>query len=149
MVADFFMPETDPQLADYPVRHRMRVRYAEIDAQGVVFNAHYLTFFDTAINEAFRGHDIDWLEKVRESGCDVQLVKSLVEYKAPLHFDAAFDTCVRVGRLGNSSISWQLALFGAAGDLRATGEIVWVYADLEAKQSRPLPDWLRNVVENL
>lgn len=143
------MSEQKTSFNDYPVRHPMRVRYAEIDAQGVVFNAHYLSFFDTAINEAFRGHDIDWLEKARESGCDVQLVKSLVEYKVPLHFDEIFHACVRVGRLGNSSITWQLAIFGEAEDLRATGEIVWVYADLAAKQSRPLPDWLRNVVENL
>lgn len=134
---------------DYPVRHRLRVRYAEIDAQGVVFNAHYLTYFDTAINEVFRNHAIDWLDKVRGSGCDVQLVKSLVEYKSPLHFDELFDVCVRVGRLGKSSISWQLALFGEDHSLRATGEIVWVYADLSAKTSTPLPDWLRTIVGNL
>lgn len=133
----------------YPVRHRMRVRYAEIDAQGVVFNAHYLTYFDTAINEVFRSHNIDWLARVRDSGCDVQLVKALVEYKLPLNFDEEFDACVGVGRLGNSSISWQLGVFGADGSLRATGEIVWVYADLAAKRSTPLPAWLRGIVEKL
>lgn len=130
------------QPTDFPLRHRLRVRYSEIDAQGVVFNAHYLTYFDTAINEVFRDHDIDWMAKVAESGCDVQLVRSLVEYQAPLHFDEEFDVGVRVGRLGRSSVTWALAVFGAAGDLRATGEIVWVYADLAAKASRPLPDWL-------
>lgn len=31
-----------------------RVRYSEVDAQAVVFNAHYLTYFDTAITEYFR-----------------------------------------------------------------------------------------------
>lgn len=143
------MSDNNLSIEDYPVRHPMRVRYAEIDAQGVVFNAHYLTYFDTAINEAFRDKQIDWLAKVAESGCDVQLVKSLVEYKAPLHFDEIFTACARVGRLGSSSIGWQLALFGSANDLRATGEIVWVYADLTAKQSRPLPDWLRDVISAL
>lgn len=143
------MSDTPENIDVYPVRHRLRVRYAEIDAQGVVFNAHYLSYFDTAINEAFRPHNIDWLAQVEASGCDVQLVKSLVEYKAPLQFDEEFDVCARVGRLGNSSISWELAIFGAGRDLRATGEIVWVYADLKAKQAKPLPDWLRNIANEL
>ena len=143
------MSDTPENIDKYPVRHRLRVRYAEIDAQGVVFNAHYLTYFDTAINEAFREHNIDWLAQVTQSGCDVQLVKSLVEYKAPLHFDEEIDVCARISRLGNSSISWQLAIFGADAELRATGEIVWVYAHLEQKQSRALPEWLRNIASEL
>ncbi len=134
---------------DFPLRHRMRVRYSEIDAQGVVFNAHYLTYFDTAINEAFRGRDIDWLTQVRNSGCDVQLVKSLVEYKAPLHFDELFDVAAGVSRLGNSSITWSLGVFGEQADMRASGEIVWVYADLAAKRATALPTWLREAVEPL
>lgn len=136
------------QKTDFPVSHRLRVRYSEIDAQGVVFNAHYLTYFDTAINEAFREFNIDWLAKVAESGCDVQLVRSLVEYKAPLHFDEEVDICARVERIGTSSITWQLAIFGAdQGGLRSTGEIVWVYANLKAKQSEPVPDWLKDILE--
>ncbi len=136
-------------LADFPLRHRMRVRYSEIDAQGVVFNAHYLTYFDTTINEAFRGSGIDWLAEVERSGCDVQLVKSLVEYKAPLHFDEEFDVGAGVARLGNSSITWSLGVFGPDGDLRASGEIVWVYADLQAKQACPIAAWLREALKPL
>lgn len=139
-----------PLQADaFPLRHRLRVRYSEIDAQGVVFNAHYLTYFDTALNEAFREPPLNWMDKVRESGCDVQLVKSLVEYKAPLHFDEEFEVGLRVARLGNSSLAWELGVFGLDGDLKARGEIVWVYADLAAKASRPLPDWLRAAAQRL
>ena len=134
----------------YPVRHRLRVRYAEIDAQGVVFNAHYLTYFDTALNEAFRGRGVNWLQQASTSGCDVQLVRSLVEYKASLHFDEEIDVCARVARIGRSSIQWALAVFGAEqSDLRATGEIVWVYSNLKESRAEPLPDWLKNTLENL
>lgn len=141
------MSEISP--TDYPVRHRIRVRYSEIDAQGVVFNAHYLTYFDTCLNEAFRQYDINWLAKVQESGCDVQLVKSLVEYKRPLKFDEDVEVCARIGRLGKSSITWTLAIFGPAGDLRATGEIVWVYAHLSDHRAEPLPEWIRQAMEPL
>ncbi len=144
------MSAIEQLLEDYPVRHRLRIRYSEIDAQGVVFNAHYLTFFDTALNEAFRHLDMDWLAQVETTGCDVQLVKSLVEYKSPIRFDEEVDVCARVGRLGTSSITWQLAIFGVNdGRLRATGEVVWVYTDLNNNQSQPLADWLRNALENL
>lgn len=144
------MQAPTPDLQAYPVRHRLRVRYAEIDAQGVVFNAHYLTYFDTAINEAFRHSNIDWLAKARDSGCDVQLVRSLVEYKASIYFDEEIDVCARVEKIGRSSITWSLAIFGTeAIDLRATGEVVWVYAHLRDSRSEPLPDWLKNTLENL
>ena len=134
---------------DFPLRHHMRVRYSEIDAQGVVFNAHYLTYFDTTINEAFRDTDINWLAEVELSGCDVQLVKSLVEYKAPLHFDEKFEVGAGVSRLGNSSITWSLGVFGQDQELRASGEIVWVYTDLQAKRACPIAPWLRDAVKPL
>lgn len=131
-------------MQDAPITWSTAVRYAECDPQGVVFNAHYLTYFDCTLNEAFRGSGIDWLEQMHASGCDVQLVKSLIEYHKPLRFDETIHCHAQVARLGTSSVTWHLRLCGAdADDLRATGEIVWVYADLAAGQSRPLPDWLR------
>ena len=136
--------------ADYPIRWPSRVRYAECDPQGVAFNAHYLSWFDCTLNEAFRDSGIDWVAQMRESGCDVQLVKSLVEYRRPLRFDEAFVGAAGVARLGRSSIQWRLALWGASpADLRATGEIVWVYADLAAGRAQALPDWLREQLRPL
>ena len=126
------------------------VRYAECDAQGVVFNAHYLTYFDCTVNEAFRNSGIDWLQQMQSSGCDVQLVKSVVEYHKPLRFDEAFFGQARVARLGRSSVTWQLEIYGhSTHDLRASGEIVWVYADLQEHKSRPLPDWMRDALTPL
>lgn len=138
------------------VEWRNCVRYSECDPQGVVFNAHYLTYFDCTINEAFRDSGEDWLERMHESGCDVQLVKSVVEYRKPLRFDEEICCRARVLRLGNSSVTWSLEIFGPEhkegdkeSDLRASGEIVWVYADLAAGKSRPLPEWLRTRLETL
>ncbi len=140
----------DLQIDLFPVRHRLRVRYSEIDAQGVVFNAHYLTYFDTAINEAFRGSDIDWIKQANDSGCDVQLVRSVIEYKASIYFDEEIDICLRVANIGRSSITWQMAIFGAReADLRTTGEIVWVYSNLKESRSEPVPEWLKQILESL
>jgi len=112
---------------DYRFAHPFRVRYAEIDGQGIVFNAHYLTWFDTAITEYLRHLGYDYQSVVQETGNDYHLVKSTVEYKAPIRFDEEVEVAVRVPRIGRSSLAFDLAIFGKneAGP-RATGENIWV-----------------------
>lgn len=122
---------------DFNFAWKLRVRYSEIDAQNVVFNAHYLTYFDVALTEACRVEGHDWMADMHRSGCDFQLVKSLVEYHQPLRFDDEFEIAVGVKRLGRSSVSWQLGIFSGQ-TLKASGEIVWVYANLEQGRSEPL-----------
>jgi YbgC/YbaW family acyl-CoA thioester hydrolase len=84
--------------------HPFRVRYSEIDAQGVVFNAHYLTYFDTTITEYFRALGYDQYADARKTGIDFHIVKSVIEYKAPILFDQELEVGARVVRIGNSSL---------------------------------------------
>lgn len=124
-----------------------RVRYSEIDGQGIVFNAHYLTYFDTAITEYFRTLGHDYKAECVASGCDFHTVKSLVEYRAPIAFDELVDVGVKAGRLGRSSIRFDLEIQGRASqsgddDLRAMGEIVWVHTDQTTHRATPLPEKL-------
>jgi acyl-CoA thioester hydrolase len=72
---------------DFWFHHPFRVRYAEVDAQSVVFNAHYLTYFETAITEYFRTIGYDYYGEVTRTGIDFHTVRSVVEYKAPIRFD--------------------------------------------------------------
>src|SRR5260221_3012096 len=104
-----------------------RVRYSEIDGQGVLFNAHYLTYFDTTITEYFRALGYDQYADSRTTGIDFHVVKSLIEYKAPV-FDWELEVGARVARIGNSSLVFELAIFLNGGtDALVTGEIVWGY----------------------
>ncbi|KJC37065.1 thioesterase [Bradyrhizobium sp. LTSP885] len=124
-----------------------RVRYSEVDAQAVVFNAHYLTYFDTAITEYFRALGYDYLGEVTRTGIDFHTVKSVVEYKAPIRFDEEIDVCVRVARIGRSSITLALAIFAKGSeDIRATGEIVWVATDQKTHQSVAVTEALRKLI---
>lgn len=96
-----------------------RVRYSEVDGQSVVFNAHYLTYFDTSITEFFRWLGYDYVSEVKATGVDFHTVKSLVEYKAPIRFDEEIEVGVRIGAVGNSSLRFELAIFAkGADDLR-------------------------------
>lgn len=116
--------------SDFSFSHRFRVRYSEIDGQGIVFNAHYLTYFDTAITEYFRWLPYDYKAQTRLTGHDFHTVKTLVEYAKPIEFDEEIDVFVRAGRIGRSSIRLDVEIHGAdRDDLRASGEVVWVYTD--------------------
>jgi acyl-CoA thioester hydrolase len=127
--------------------HPFRVRYSEIDGQGVVFNAHYLTYFDTTITEYFRALGYDQNADARKTGIDFHIVKSVIEYKAPVRFDWEIDVGARVARIGNSSLVFELAIFLKGGiDALATGEIVWVYTSQQTHRPIPIPASIRDFI---
>ena len=126
-----------------------RVRYAEIDAQGVVFNANYLAYFDTAITEYIRALPYKYgLGGDKASGTDFHIVKGTVEYKAPIRFDDEIEVGVRTAKLGRTSIVYALAIFPKGRDaVLSTGEVIWVNTDLKAMKSAPLPEALVSAVK--
>lgn len=124
-----------------------RVRYSEIDGQGVVFNAHYLTYFDTTITEYFRALGYDQYADSRKTGIDFHVVKSLIEYKAPVRFDWELEVGVRVARIGNTSLGFELAIFLKGGhEALVTGEIVWVYTDQKSHRPVSIPQSMRDLI---
>ncbi|MDA0338660.1 MAG: thioesterase family protein [Proteobacteria bacterium] len=132
---------------DFKFHHTMRVRYAEVDAQAVVFNAHYLTYFDVGHTEYMRAAGVDYAGHVAATGIDFHLVKSVVEYRQPILFDQEMDVCVRVGRIGNTSVQ-NLFEIHAHGDenLLASGETILVAANLATHRPVPVPDWFADGV---
>jgi len=127
--------------------HPFRVRYSEIDGQGVVFNAHYLTWFDTTITEYFRALGYDQQADAKRTGIDFHVVKSLIEYKASARFDQEIDVGARVARIGNSSLVFELGIFPKSGDdALVTGEIVWVYTDQQSHRALPIPASIRDLI---
>ena len=67
---------------DYKFIYTFRVRYAEVDAQGIVFNAHYLTYFDCAITEYYREIKYDYYTEVKKSKKDFHVIKTILNYKS-------------------------------------------------------------------
>jgi acyl-CoA thioester hydrolase len=127
--------------------HPFRVRYSEIDGQGVVFNAHYLTYFDTTISEYFRALGYDQYADAKQSGVDFHVVKSVIEYKAPVRFDWELDVGARVARIGNSSMTFELAIFlKDESDALVTGEIVWVNTDQNTHRPVPISKEIRDLI---
>ena len=120
-----------------------RVRYAETDAQGIVFFAHYLTYFDTAINEYLRYLPYNYIEHVKQTGTDFHVVKVTVEFFAPSHFDDEIEVYVRTGRIGRTSLTFFIEIFPKNGETTLVkGEVVWVNTDQKTHKSVPLPEAL-------
>ena len=131
-----------------PFRHGLRVRYAEVDYQGIVYNAHFLTYFDIGIHEFFRALPYDYTAVRHETGSDFHTVRALVEWRRPLRFDELFDVEVGLGRLGRTSLTFALAIaVPGEGEARATGEVVWVHADQASHRAVPLPQRLLELFE--
>lgn len=126
-----------------------RVRFAEVDSQGVVFNAHYLTYLDTALTEYMRylGMDVSMDQASKQH--DFQLIKTTLEFKAPAKFDDELTVTVRTSKIGNSSIVFEANIFKKINqELLVTGELVWVYADLTQHTSIPIPPSVRAFFES-
>jgi len=129
--------------SDYKFFFPFRVRYAETDAQGIVFYAHYLTYFDTAISEYLRDLPFNYIEHVKQTGTDFHVVKAMIEFFTPSHFDDDIEVYVRTEKIGRSSLTFLIEIFPKNEETPLVkGEVVWVNTDQKAKKSAPLPEEL-------
>ena len=125
-----------------------RVRYSEIDGQRVVFNAHYLTYFDTAITEYFRALPYDYIGQIERTGEDFHTVKTVVEYKQPIGFDDDIEVYVRMAHIGRSSLTFALEIYLKNHEtMKACGEVVWVNTCQRTHTSAALPQELIDKVK--
>jgi acyl-CoA thioester hydrolase len=135
---------TDP--TDF--RFGLRVRYAEVDFQGIVYFAHYATYFDVAIHEFFRSLPYDYTAIRSTTGTDFNIVRCVVEFKRPLRFDEVFQVEMKLGRIGRTSLTFTPAIRVAGeAEPRATGEVVWVHADQATMRAVPLPEELLELLD--
>jgi acyl-CoA thioester hydrolase len=125
--------------------HRLRVRWAEVDRQGIVFNGHYLTYFDVAITEYWREIGLPYPEGVSGTGADLYVVKSSIEYHASAGYDNWLDIGVRVSRIGRSSMAFDVHIYRGDEHL-ITGEVIYVAADPATRKSVPVPARLCDAV---
>ena len=122
----------------------LRVRWAEVDMQKIVFNGHYLMYFDTAVAGYWRAMALPYHETMDAYGGDMFVRKATVEYHASARYDDRLDVGLRVQRIGNSSMLFVGAIFRGEKAL-VTGELVYVYADPSTQTSRPVPQGLRDL----
>jgi acyl-CoA thioester hydrolase len=140
------MNDQDLASERYRFFHPLRVRYVEVDAQRHVFFGHYLTYFDVALIEYMRaiGHSY---QDMLASGVDMFYAATNCQYKGRARFDDLLDVHVRIGHIGNTSFTFQFAIYQQPADtLVVTGEIVAVAVDAETETPVRVPTALRQAV---
>jgi acyl-CoA thioester hydrolase len=131
--------------SDFRFVYHHRVRWVECDPQWIVFNGHYLTFFDVAVTEYARDVGLPNVLTQQKTGMEFFARKSVVEYHAPAKYDDDLQIHVRVDYLGNSSLKFVLEIY--CNDVMVTsGEMVYVCVDSKARASAPLPQSWRQAV---
>ena len=127
---------------DFRFFHPLRVRWAEVDMQKIVFNAHYLMYFDTAISDYWRALSLPYEEAMHLLGGDLYVKKASVEFHASARFDDRLHVALRCNHVGNSSIAFAGAIFRGE-ELLVTTELIYVFADPNSQTSKPVPAGLR------
>jgi acyl-CoA thioester hydrolase len=137
-------PETR---ARYPHLVVVPTRWMDNDVYGHVNNVVYYSYFDTVINR--------WLISV--GGLDIAggevigvAAESHCRYRRPVAFPADLTAGLRVGKLGRSSVRYEIGIFAPGEEeAAAQGWFVHVFVDRATRRPAPLPDALRAALERL
>lgn len=141
-------PKPQPEARSaYPVFRPITTRWMDNDAYGHVNNVAYYAFFDTAVNK--------WL--IAQGALDIAaspavglVVETGCRYRRPLAYPQDVVVGMRLAKLGNSSVRYELAVFGAGEEeAAAEGHFTHVYVDRGTGRPVPVPDALRRALEGL
>jgi acyl-CoA thioester hydrolase len=124
--------------------HQLRVRYSECDQQGVVFNGHYLFYYDVALTELWRARVQPYPEMVAR-GIDVVVAEATIRYRAAARFDELLDISMGVTHLGTTSLIIQPE-FRVGGRLIADGEVRHVFVDPSTLVKTAMPQDIRSAL---
>lgn len=134
-------------MAATPFRHSidLRVRWAEVDAQGIVFNGHYLTYCDVCVTEYWRAIGFVYPQALHALGCDSFVRKATLEYFDAALFDDELAISGRTAAMGRTSMCFVIAMTRQRAPERTliTGELIVVNADLKTRSPMPWPQALR------
>lgn len=139
-------PTAEPRHA-YPFFTRITTRWMDNDVYGHINNAVYYGFFDTAVNSYL----------IERGALDIQqgaviglVVETHCNFFAPLQYPQFVEAGVRVGRVGASSVRYEIALFAdEVATCAASGHFVHVYVARQTRRPTPLPDALMKALAPL
>jgi acyl-CoA thioester hydrolase len=141
------MPQSPPKRKEFQTLIEIKPRWRDADVYGHINNAVYYEYVDTAVNE--------WL--IAKGGMDVPhgdhvglVVHSECQYFAPLHFPGRVLAGLSAAKIGNTSVTYRVALFEGDGTVAAALALfTHVYVDKESRRPKVLPSHFRVALERL
>ena len=136
-----------PSRADYPYFQRITTRWKDNDVYGHVNNVEYYSYFDTVINTLL----------IREAGLDIHAgdtigvcAESHCRFTDSLAFPDAVDAGLRIARLGNSSVRYEVGIFkNDEADASAAGHFIHVFVDRQTNKPAGIPKRIRDAFETI
>jgi acyl-CoA thioester hydrolase len=141
------VPDESSTRGDYPHFLSIPTRWMDNDIYGHVNNVVYYSYFDTVINEYL----------IRVGGLDIHksavvglAVETFCQFKRELTFPETVEAGLRVGKLGNSSVRYEIALFSPGfEEPAALGHFVHVFVERQGHKPVPIPKPVRAALEKL
>ncbi|MFO7549136.1 MAG: thioesterase family protein [Acidimicrobiia bacterium] len=133
----------------FPVTYHRKIRFSDTDAQGIVFNANYLTYVDDALTDYFDALGIPWSEFV-ERGYEAVVGRVELDFRSPGRLGDTLVTGVEVGRVGTTSAVFEFRTWEEGSQqVVVEGREVYVFLDHTTFEKTPVPDWFIHAVERL
>ena len=123
--------------------YKVKVRYSEIDCQRIVYNSHYLTYFDISISELL--DDVfDQDTYIKETNNEFHTVAVQMDFRAPARLNDQLEVYSSIKKVGNSSLVFYQEIYKEGSDkLLNSAEIVWVHTNQKEMKSATIPEDLR------
>jgi acyl-CoA thioester hydrolase len=140
------MSDTAPQTRkDFPFLIQIPTRWSDNDMLGHVNNVVYYRYFEAVVVRfQMQEAGVDWIN----DAVSPQSVETMCRFHRPLSFPETVDAGLRVERIGNSSVTFAIALFGEKQETpAATGYFVHVFVNSKSLKSEPIPASMRDVFE--
>jgi acyl-CoA thioester hydrolase len=129
---------------DFTFFETITLRWADNDAYGHINNAHYYSFFDTAVDGFLLTND---LRQYISGDLQTLVVASECRYHSQVSAPGLIQVGVRVGKMGNSSVTYEVAVFTMDSDLAAAqGLFVHVCVNKETQHPAALPQSFRDAI---
>ena len=131
----------------YPHFLSIQTRWSDNDIYGHVNNVTYYSYFDTVVNCFL----------IDQGGLDIETdsvigvaVETMCKFNKPLAYPEVLEAGLRVGKLGNSSVRYEIGIFQeGAAEAAAMGHFVHVFVDRATGETAPIPDAIRSALERI
>ena len=131
----------------YPHFLSIQTRWSDNDIYGHVNNVTYYSYFDTVVNCFL----------IDQGGLDIETdsvigmaVETMCKFNKPLAYPEILEAGLRVGKLGNSSVRYEIGIFQeGAAEAAAMGHFVHVFVDRATGKPAPIPDAIRSALEQI
>ncbi len=127
--------------------NKIKVRYSEVDCQRIVYNSHYLTYFDISLSEMLEDC-FDQDEYIKSTNNDFHTVGVQMDFKSPARLNDQLEVYTGVKKLGNSSMTFFQEIYkSGSNEVLNSANITWVNTNQKSMKSETIPDDIRRKLD--